>query len=98
MTMKNIYSYRKRAFLNSVSTNTTSYLFAFVEDSRGGENKWGGNLIILADCHRAIELEFCLGNARQRRLSMKKINQLIDTLTEFRDALNTERELIEKGE
>jgi hypothetical protein len=54
-------------------------------------------MLVLADCHRSIELEFCLGNARQRHLSIKKINKLIDTLTEFRDALTTESEAIEKG-
>lgn len=95
--MKNDYTFRKRSFLNPESTNTTSYILAFVESSHGGEEKWGANLLILADCSRSIEFEFCLGNAKHRRLSLKKINKLIDTFTEFRDALTTECELIRKG-
>lgn len=96
--MKNIYSYRKRAFLNPVSTNHTSYILAHVESSRGGENKFGSNLIFLADCERRITLEFFIGNERDREISLKKINLLIDTLTRFRDALTQEIALIEKGD
>jgi hypothetical protein len=98
MNMKNNYSFQKRTFLNPVSTNTTSHILAYVENSRDGENKWGGNFLIIADCSHSIEFEFCLGNARYRHLSLKKINLLIDTLTQFRDALAKEIALIEKGD
>jgi hypothetical protein len=98
MTMKNTYSFRKRAFLNPVSTNRTSYILAFVESSRSGEYKFGSNLIHLADCDRRVQIEFFLGTERDREVSLKKINLLIDTLTHFRDALTTESKLIEKGE
>jgi hypothetical protein len=98
MAMKNIYSFRKRAFLNPVSTNHTSYILAFVESSRNGAYKFGGNLIHLADCDRRVQIEFFLGTERDRDVSLKKINLLIDTLTRFRDALTKESELIEKGE
>jgi len=43
-------------------------------------------------------LEFFLGNARYRRLSLRKINLLIDVLTQFREALAKEIAAIEKGE
>jgi hypothetical protein len=97
-TMKNIYSYRKRAFLNPVSTNHTSYVLAFVESSRSGEYKFGSNLIHLADCDRRVQIEFFLGTERDREISLKKINLLIDTFTRFRDALSQEIAAIEKGE
>lgn len=90
------YTFQKRTFLNPVSTNTTSYILAYVESSFGGEQKWGGNVVILADCHKSVAFEFCLGNAEHRRLSLKKINLMIDTLTKFRDTLTTESKLIEK--
>jgi hypothetical protein len=93
----NVFTYRKRAFLNPISTKYTSYVFAFVEDSREGEVKTGINMIILADCHRAIEFEFYLGTRQHRRVSLKKINLLIDTLTAFRDALLREIAAIEKS-
>ena len=96
--MKNTYSFRKRAFLNPVSANQTSYIFAHVESSHDGEYRWGDNLIFIADCHRIIRLEFFLGTARARRISLSKIDLLIKVLTQFRDALTKEITLIEKGE
>jgi len=92
-----LYTFRKRAFLNPVATNQTSYILAHVEDSEHGENVVGTNLITLADCKRTIQLEFFLGSAQHRRNSLKKINLLIDTLTAFRDALLREIAAIEKG-
>lgn len=94
--MSKTYTFRKRTFLNPESTNTTSHILAYVESSHGGEQKWGGNILILADCHRSVAFEFCLGNAEHRRLSLKKINLMIDTLSGFRDALTTESKLIDK--
>ena len=96
--MKTIYSFRRRAFLNPVATNETSYILAHVESSHGGKYKLGDNLIFLADCRRQIMLEFFLGNERDRELSLKKINLLIDAFTQFREALTKEISLIEKGE
>lgn len=93
--MKNIYTYRKRAFLNPVSTNQTSYILAHVEDSRNGEYRLGDNLIYIADCKRMAQLEFFLGTKRDRHASLKKINLLIDVLTAFRDALLREIAAIE---
>jgi hypothetical protein len=92
------FSLRKRVFLNPVSSGTTSFLFAEVESSRGGEYKWGHYMLTIADCRRRIQLEFFLGTKDARRLALKKINLLIDSLTRFRDALQKEIALIEKGE
>ena len=94
--MKNIYSYRKRAFLNPTSTGHTSYIFAQVESSHHGSYKCGDNLIFIADCKRVIQLEFFLGTARYREMSLDKINLLIDVLTRFREVLLHEIDLIEK--
>lgn len=95
--MKDIYVFRRRAFLNPVSTNQTSHILAHVESSHEGEYRHGSNVIFLADCKRHIMLEFFLGNARYRRLSLRKINLLIAILTGFRDALAREIALIEKA-
>ena len=92
------FSLRKRVFLNPVLSGTTSFLFAEVESSRGGEYKWGHYMLTIADCRRRIQLEFFLGTKQARRLSLQKINLLIDVLTKFRDALIKERDLIEKGD
>jgi hypothetical protein len=95
--MKTIYAFRKRAFLNPVSANRTSYVFAHVESSQNGSYRFGDNLIFIADCHRVIELEFLITTPQSRRVSLAKLNLLIDTLTSFRDALLNEIALIEKA-
>jgi hypothetical protein len=53
-------------------------------------------MITIADCRRRIQLEFFIGTKRARRISLAKINLLIDVLTEFRDALTKEIALIEQ--
>ena len=96
--MKNPFSLRKRVFLSPISTGHTSYILAEIESSRGGENKWGHSMLTIADCRRRVQLEFFLGTKRARRVSLAKINLLIEVLTRFRDALIKENELIEKFE
>lgn len=93
--MKTVYAFRRRAFLNPVSTNRTSYIFAHVESSHDGSYRWGDNLIFIADCRRVIELEFFLGSAAARKHSIYKIDLLINVLTAFREALQREIALIE---
>lgn len=94
--MTNIYAFRKRVFLNPVSTNQTSYILAHVESSYGGSYAQGDNLIFIADCRRVIELEFFIGTPMDRHFSIAKINRLINVLTAFRKALQQEIEIIEK--
>jgi hypothetical protein len=55
-------------------------------------------MITIADCRRRIQLEFFLGTKHARRLSLRKIDLLIDVLTRFRDGLIKEIELIEQFE
>jgi hypothetical protein len=96
--MKSPFSLRKRVFLNPVSSGTTSYIFAEVESSRGGEYKWGHYMLTLADCRRRIQLEFFIGTLRARRDSLRKIDLLIKRLEEFRTALQREVHLIQQSE
>ena len=44
-------------------------------------------MVTLADCRRRIQLEFFLGTKQTRRISLAKIDVLINVLTEFRDQL-----------
>ena len=91
-----IISFRKRSFLNPVSTDQTSYVHAVVESTRDGEYPWGTNLLTIADCKRVIQLEFFLGTRRSRRISLQKIDLLLKVLTAFRAAIVKEIESIEK--
>ena len=94
--MKSLFTFRKRSFLSPTSTGQTSYILAEAESSQNGEYKWGTYMLTLADCRRRIQLEFFLGTTRTRRISLAKINLLIDVLTQFRNALIKEIALIEK--
>lgn len=89
-------TFRKRAFFNPASVDRDSYVHAVVADSDKGGDKWATNMVTIADCHRRVHLEFFLGTKQARRLSIAKINLLIETLSRFRDALKREADLIEK--
>jgi hypothetical protein len=91
MTRKSIYAFSKRAFLNPATTHLTSYIQAYVQTG----DKWGDNTVLIADCKRVVQLEFFLGSKRHRRLSLAKIDLLIDVLTQFRAALVKEIQSIE---
>jgi hypothetical protein len=68
---------------------------ANVADTENGKVNHHGNMLIIADCHKVIEFEFYLGSSEHRRRSLAKINLMIKFLTQFRDALVKESELIE---
>ena len=91
MTSKLIYAFSKRAFLNPASTHLTSYIQAYVQKG----DKWGDHMVLIADCKRVVQLEFFLGTKRYRRISLAKIDLLIDVLTQFRAALAKEIQSIE---
>ena len=94
---RSVYTFRKRLFLNPTSTGYTSYILAEVESSDGGAYNWGNYLLTLADCKRVVQFEFFLGTKQARRIALRKINLLINVLTQFRYALAKEIALIEKG-
>ena len=89
------FAYQKRAFLAPPATTGTSHILAEVESSRNGKNRFGDNLLTIADCRRSIKLEFFLGTKRSRKQSLRSLNLLIAILTRFRDALQQEIHLIE---
>ena len=95
MKRKSIYAFSKRAFLNPASTHLTSYIQAYVQTGREGPDKWGDNMVLIADCKRVVQLEFFLGSKQDRRMSLAKIDLLINVLTKFRRALAREISLIE---
>lgn len=96
--MKNLFNLRKRVFLNPVSTGHTSYILAEAESSRNGEYKWVTTCSRLPIAAVVFNLNFLLGTKTARRVSLKKINLLIDVLTRSRDTLIKENEVIKKFE
>jgi len=90
------FTYRKRRFIAPASTGSTAHVLAEVESSHGGTYAHCHGMLVLADCHRRIQLEFYLGSARYRRSSLAKLDALVGTLIDFRNAVRQEAELIEK--
>jgi hypothetical protein len=87
--------YRKRVFLNPISTNATSFIQAIADSSDDGTYSLGNYLLTIADCNRRIMLEFCLANVKQRKLSLAKIDRLAKVVNEFREATYSEAKLME---
>src|SRR5687768_6381255 len=96
MAQRTKYSFRKRQFLHPLTSEFDSYVSALCESSRDGEYAQGNYMLIIADCHRRIELDFYLGTAQRRYQSLRKIDLLLDTLTAFRDTLRAEAKAIQK--
>ena len=90
------FSYHKRTFLAPASSRTASYIVAEVESSNDGAYAHGTNLLIFADCGRQIQLEFFLGNPRDRRQSLAKAELLSEIVDSFCKALREEAKLIEQ--
>jgi hypothetical protein len=89
-------AYRKRIFLNPISISAPSFIQAVADSSDEGTYLLGNYVLIIADCNRRIMLEFCLGNAYQRRMSLVKIDRLAKVVNEFREAVHAEAKLIEE--
>lgn len=87
-------AYRKRAFLNPISTGEPSYVFAVADSSKDGKEATGNYVLTVADCKHIIELEFPLTSPRMRKQSLAKIDLLADVVNRFRDAVHAEADLI----
>jgi hypothetical protein len=92
---KPIFTFRKRAFLNHITTGHTSFIVAEVESSADGAYRFGNYMLTIADCNRIVRLEFPIGSRSSRRESLAKINLLQDIVTSFRDALAKEIEALD---
>ena len=88
-------AYRKRAFLNPITTGQPSFIFAVAESSDGGKKTYGNYVLTVADCKRMVELEFPLTSPRMRKQSRAKIDLLAEVINRLRDAIHVEAELIE---
>jgi hypothetical protein len=91
------YRLRKRCFLEPLPSLQNSYISVVCESTENGVSPHGGNYVVIADCHRSVSLEFYMGNAEARRISLWKIDGLLDTIASMRTALYQENELIEQA-
>ena len=89
-------TYRKRAFLNPITTGQPSFVFAVADSSEGGKKPHGNYVLTIADCKRMIELEFSLASPRVRKQSVAKIDLLAEVVNGLKDAIHTEADLIDQ--
>ena len=89
-------AYRKRAFLNPISTGQPSFIFAVAESSEGGKKAYGNYVLTVADCKRMIELEFPLTDPSAQKQSLAKIDLLADIINRFKESIHTEADLIDR--
>jgi hypothetical protein len=89
-------TYRKRAFLNRITTGQPSFVFAVADSSEGGKKSYGNYVLTVADCKRMIELEFPLTNPRLRKQSLAKIDLLAEIVNQLKDTIHVEADLIDQ--
>jgi hypothetical protein len=94
------YRVRIRKFLNLQGFNAGAYILAEVEDSSASDDDrpYVDVNLTLADCSRSVSFDFDIGSAPARRNSLRKLNVMIDSLLEFREALVAEAELAKRRE
>ena len=78
-------AYRKRIFLNPISDGAPAFIQAVADDSDNGTYKLGNYLLIIADCHRNITLEFALSSKKARTKARAKVDRLAAVVNEFRE-------------
>ena len=91
-------AYLKRVFLNPIKDGAPSFIQAVADDSDEGTYKIGNYLLIIADCHRRITLEFALSSKKARKQARAKADRLAQVVNDFRAALIREIELIDKAD
>lgn len=89
-------AYRKRVFLNPISTGQPSFVFAVAESSEGGKKTYGNYVLTIADCKRMVELEFPLTSPRLRKQSLAKADLLAAIVNRFKDTIHAEADLIDQ--
>ena len=90
--------YAKRVFLNPVSEGVPEFVQAVADSSDDGSYVLGNYLLIVADSKNRVTLEFPVGNARARRKSRAKIQRFTQVVTQFRNQLIREIDLIDKAQ
>ena len=90
-------AYLKRVFLNPISDGAPSFIQAVADDSDEGTYLLGNYLLIIADCEHRVMIKFHIGSPRSRKKARAKVDKLAQVVSNFRDALIREIELIDKA-
>jgi hypothetical protein len=91
-------AYLKRVFLNPIRDGAPSFIQAIAEDSDEGTYLLGNYILIIADCDRRIMLHFHVSSPKARKQARAKIERVVQVVSNFRNALIREIELIDKAD
>jgi len=78
--MPDYYEYYRRRWLNKPGHESTAFVYATID-----KGYLDGDITI-ADCTRQITLSFYANNKKAYKNNLKKLDRLIGTLVEFREA------------
>ena len=62
---------------NPLPRSTTLISRSFVDSTYEGTEPYGSNGIVLADCNCRVEIDFYLGVAEARKLSLYKVEKVV---------------------
>jgi hypothetical protein len=83
-----------RRFLNRKGHHAGAHVIARVGDTSDEpdfcRHTWCPIVLEISGCSRVVSLDFELYTAAERRNSLHKLDVLIDTITQFRDAVAVE--------
>ncbi len=87
-----------REFLNLPNESAGAYIIASVDNDCDGKDKhcWHNASFDISDCNRVISLYFGMSSYKERKNSFHKIELLIDTLIDFREAMKEETKTLKR--
>lgn len=87
------YRYYRRSFLNRPGFHASAFVFATVTSTKADDETGCDTELTIADCHRSICLSIECYSEESAANSLYKLDTLIETLTEFREAFKKECEV-----
>jgi hypothetical protein len=88
------FRYYRRSFLNRPGHHATAFIYATVPFTKAEDEEDSCYPVLtIADCNRSISLSIDCGSGADAKNTLYKLDMLIETLTEFREAVRIECEI-----
>lgn len=92
------YRYYRRSFINRPGFHATAFVFATVTSTKADDEDGSYFELTIADCSRSISLSIDCHSEESAANSLYKLDALIETLTEFREAFKEECKIQQERE
>lgn len=87
------YRYYRRTFLNRPGHHASAFIYATVSCTKADDQECASFELTIGDCYRSISLSIDAYSQEAATNSLYKLDTLIETLTEYREAFRHESEL-----